>query len=117
MRHSKVVKKLDRNRAGRKALFRQLEINLIKEGKIRTTIAKAKALRPKIERLVTKAKHATPASERFAQAELNNVSAVKLLMKTVAPQFAKRTGGYTRIVKINARRGDGADMAVIEFVK
>jgi len=117
MRHSKVVKKLDRNRAGRKALFRQLEINLIKAGRIKTTVAKAKALRPKIERLITKAKLATPASERFAMAELSNPLAVKLLMKEIAPSFKGRAGGYTRIVKVNSRRGDGADMAVIEFVK
>lgn len=117
MRHSKVVKKLDRNRAGRKALFRQLEINLIKAGKIRTTVAKAKALRPKIERLITKMKRGMPASERFAQAELNNAAVVKILINNVVPQFAKRTGGYTRIVKVSARRGDGADMAIIEFVK
>ncbi|EKD75992.1 MAG: 50S ribosomal protein L17 [uncultured bacterium] len=117
MRHGKVVKKLDRNRGGRKALFRQLEINLITVGKIRTTIAKAKAMRPKIEHLITKAKTGTPAAERFVQAELNNPVAVKKLMKEIAPSFAKRSGGYTRITKVSARRGDGADMGVIEFVK
>lgn len=117
MRHSKVVKKLDRNRAGRRALFRQLEINLIKGGKIRTTVAKAKALRPKIERLITKAKVGTSASQRYVLAELNNPAVVKRLLREIAPQFVKRSGGYTRIVKVGARRGDGAEMAIIEFVK
>lgn len=117
MRHNKIVKKLDRNRAGRKALFRQLEINLITAGKIKTTVAKAKALRPKIERLITKAKSGTPANERYVQAELNNPQAVKILMTKLTPLFQKRAGGYTRIVKAGSRRGDGADLAIIEFVK
>lgn len=117
MRHHKVVKKLDRNRAGRTALYRSLAISLIMHERIRTTVAKAKAFRPKIERLVTKARRALPISQRLMMQELQHEAAATKLVKEIAPRYRQRSGGYTRIIKAMPRRGDGAAMAYIEFVK
>jgi len=85
-------------------------------GRIRTTEAKAKELRPFIERLVTKAKPGTLAARRLVIASLGTVFRAKKLVDVIAPKYATRPGGYTRIVKLPPRRSDGARMAIIEFI-
>ncbi len=90
--------------------------SLIKHGKIRTTTAKAKALRPYVERLVTKARQPTLATRRYLFDRLQQPDAVDKLLKTIGPKYLERRGGYTRIIKLTSRRGDRSDQAVIEFV-
>lgn len=116
MRHLKKGKKLSRKSGPRRALFQGLAISLILRGKIQTTLAKAKALRPKVERLVTSGRKNTLASRRHLLKILNNDKAVKKLLAELGPKYAARKGGYTRIIKIKQRRGDCAKMAIIEFV-
>lgn len=116
MRHHKTGKKLDRKRAGRRALFRSLAVNLIKTGRIRTTEAKAKALRPYIEPLVTKARVPSDSTRRYLLQRLHEPAVVLKLLKTIGPKYKERRGGYTRIVKVGARQGDAAKQAIIEFV-
>ena len=108
---------MSRTRRGRTALLRGLAISLIERGQIKTTEAKAKELRPFVERLVTYAKKNTLASRREAVSALGEPKAtvVKKLFEEVAPKFADRQGGYTRIVKMG-RTDAGRDEAVIEFV-
>lgn len=116
MRHNKTVKKLDRNRAGRKALFRSQAVNLITHKKIVTTKAKAKALKPEIEKLITKAIHNRPSADRLLQQRLSQPKAVIELMKVIAPACKNRPGGYTRIIPIGPRQGDGAAMVQLEII-
>lgn len=96
--------------------MRLLACNLIRDAKIRTTLAKAKELRPYIEKLVTKAKIATIASRRLVDSKIHCADETKRLFDTVAPKYMKRSGGYTRIVKLPNRDLDGSPMALIEFV-
>lgn len=114
MRHQNKNKKFGRERNQRKALMRSLAVSLIKEGQIQTTEAKAKALRPYVEKLVTKAKKNNLASRRIVTSKIGN-SADKLF-KEVAVHYKDRSGGYTRITKLGFRGGDGSPMAKIEFV-
>ena len=94
-----------------------LASNLIVRGKIRTTEAKAKELRPFIEKLVTRAKVDTVANRRLVSARIGNkVAETKKLFEKIAVNYTDRKGGYTRILKLNPRKSDGAQMAVIEFV-
>ncbi len=89
----------------------------MQHGRIMTTEAKAKELRPHIEKLVTKAKNPTLANRRLLLSGFyNNEAVVSTLIDSIAPRFADRNGGYTRIIKLAARKGDAAAMAVIEFV-
>ncbi len=91
--------------------------SLIKNERITTTEAKAKELRPKIEKMVTKAKNPTLATRRLLLKSLyNHETAVKKLVDSIAPRYSERKGGYTRIVKLTPRQGDASKMAVIEFV-
>jgi large subunit ribosomal protein L17 len=93
-------------------------VSLIRDKKITTTEAKAKELRPFVEKLITGAKSATLASRRNVVTKLGGVSvAAKTLVDDIAPMYAKRPGGYTRVVKIAPRGGDASKMAVIEFVQ
>jgi large subunit ribosomal protein L17 len=102
----------------RKALVRNLCIELITHGKIRTVETKAKAIKPVIEKLVTLAKNDTIANRRLAFTKLNDKGAVKVLFENVAPKFKQRPGGYTRLLKISETRvGDGAREAYIAFVE
>lgn len=118
MRHHNANRKFGRERKVRTALLRGLAVSLIRDKKIKTTEAKAKELRPFIEKLVTGAKSATLASRRQALTKLGGVPvAAKTLVDDIAPMYAKRAGGYTRIVKLPARVGDASSMAVIEFVQ
>lgn len=116
MRHNSKKVTLGRESAQRKALFRSLAESLILQGSIRTTTAKAKALRRVVEPLVTKAKTGTLANVRNIKKVLYTREALDTLMKEVAPRYAERQGGYTRIIKLAPRANDAADMARIEFV-
>jgi large subunit ribosomal protein L17 len=116
MRHNSKKITLGRETAPRKALMRNLVESLILHGSIRTTQAKAKALRSVVEPLVTKAKKGDLASLRNIKKVLFTRDALDILLKEVAPRYAERKGGYTRIVKLGARVNDAAEMARIEFV-
>ena len=101
----------------RVALVSSLALNLIIRGKIKTTEPKAKELRPFIEKLVTKAKKGDMASRRFVVSRLmGRRSETKKLFEVIAPKYAERKGGYTRIFKLGQRKSDGVKMAIIEFV-
>ncbi len=111
----KKTRKLSRKRDQRQALLKGLAANLILKGKIKTTTAKAKEVRPLVERLVTKAKRGDFNSARYA-AKILPAKAAGRLIKEVAPRYADRSGGYTRIVKLGPRRGDGVEVAIIELI-
>lgn len=96
--------------------MRSLARNLIRDSRIQTTLAKAKELRPFVEKLVTKAMVGTVASRRLLSERLQGAKEVKALVDTIAPKYKSRKGGYTRIVKMPNRDLDGASMALIEFV-
>ncbi|HEY4506534.1 MAG TPA: 50S ribosomal protein L17 [Candidatus Paceibacterota bacterium] len=116
MLHHKKQRKLGRETDQRRALIRSLSRSLIKHEKITTTEAKAKEVRPFVERLVTLAKKDTPSSRRVLVSRLGGSDQVKKLFSTVASKYQERKGGYTRITKIPRRLSDGSKMAVIEFV-
>jgi large subunit ribosomal protein L17 len=116
MRHRKAGKKLGRTPAHRKALYSNLAGALIEHGRIETTIAKAKAVRPIAEKMVTLGRRGDLAARRQALAYLRSNDVVHLLFAEVAPRFEDRAGGYTRIVKLGPRYGDSAEMAYLEFV-
>lgn len=116
MRHNKKFNHLGRTSAHRKALMRNLSIALIEHKRINTTVAKAKALRQYLEPLVTKAKKNTTPSRRTVFSYLQNKEAVKELFGPIAEKVANRPGGYLRIIKTGFRKGDAAEMAMIEFV-
>lgn len=116
MRHHDKVKSFNRTKNQRSALMRSLAQALLAHGRIVTTTAKAKALRPFIERLITKAKtEQTVASKRLLVSRLGNKGAVQKL-EEIAPRYKDRNGGYTRVVKLPPRESDSADMSVIELV-
>lgn len=115
MKHQIKTRKLSRTKNQRNALLKSLMNSLVKYEKIKTTAAKAKELRPRIEKLVTKAKKPGLAAERLLISRLNESSARKLI-KEIAPKYIERKGGYTRISKLGPRKHDGSLMAIIEFV-
>jgi len=114
MRHGNKNRKFGREKGQRRDLLRSLALALIEKGKIKTTEAKAKELRPYVEKIITKAKKDDLASRRLVSSKLGQYS--KKLFVEVAPLYKDRKGGYTRIVKLGNRAGDNAPMAVIEFV-
>ena len=116
MRHRNSQRKLNRSPSHRRALLVNLASALIEHERIRTTEAKAKALRPVVEKLITKARRGDLHNRRQVLRYLGDLEVVTKLFDEVAPRYAERQGGYTRIVKLGPRRGDGAEMAVIEFV-
>ena len=116
MRHSKKFNHLSRKKGHRRALLANLSNALIEHKRINTTLAKAKALRVYIEPLVTKAKKNTVHAQRTVFSQLQNKEAIKELFGAVAEKVGDRPGGYTRIIKTGFRKGDGAEMAMIEFV-
>ncbi len=117
MRHGNNKRKFGREKNERKALVNSLALNLIVREKIKTTLPKAKELRPFIEKLVTSAKKGDLATKRLIISKLTNRRPeVKKLFEKIAPKYADRKGGYTRIIKMGVRKSDGADMAIIEFV-
>ena len=117
MRHHSTKRKFGREKNVRDALMNSLALNLIVREKIKTTLPKAKELRPFIEKLVTLAKKDNLNSRRLVISRLSNRGAeTKKLFKVIAPKYTDRTGGYTRILKLGARKSDSAPMAIIEFV-
>ena len=101
----------------RLALLRNLATSLIEQGAIETTEAKAKELRPFVEKLITKGREGTLHARRLAGKHVQKRAAADKLFQEIGPKYAKRTGGYTRILKTGHRKGDGADMARIELVE
>ena len=99
-----------------KKILANLATSLIAEGKVETTLAKAKSVRPLAEKMITKARKGDLHSRRIVLRTISNNEVVTKLFDEVAPQYADRPGGYTRIVKLGPRRGDGAEMAIIELV-
>jgi large subunit ribosomal protein L17 len=116
MRHHRVGKKLGRDSAHRKALYANLAGSLIEHGRIKTTEAKAKAVKPFAEQMITLGKRGDLAARRQAIAQLRSQDVVHVLFAEVAPRFAERPGGYTRIVKLGPRAGDAAEMVYLELV-
>lgn len=117
MRHRKKGKILGRERAPRLALMRSLAQGLILYEKIQTTEAKAKALRPMVERLITKSKNSTLHNRRQLLSALPSENAVRKLLEIIGPRYKERPGGYTRIFHLMPRKNDAAKMAQIELVK
>jgi large subunit ribosomal protein L17 len=117
MRHKVVGRKLGRNSGQRRALFRKLVTDLLDYGKIETTLAKAKETRPIAERLITLGKDGGLAARRRALAYIYDENVVNKLFDELAKRYAERPGGYTRIIKLGARIGDGAPMARLELVE
>jgi len=124
MRHRKVGKKLGRVKDQRTALRRVLISQLIEHERIETTLAKAQAVRGQTERLITLAKHGVKQGDahmvharRLAASRLSNPKAVTKLFDDIAPRYAERLGGYTRILKLGPRLGDNAEMVLLEFVE
>ena len=117
MRHHNSKRKFGRGKTTRNALLNSLALNLIVREKIRTTEPKAKELRPFIEKLITRAKRGDLATRRLIISKLSNRSKeVKKLFEVLAPKYLDKKGGYTRGLKLGARKSDGAKMAIIEFV-
>ncbi|HVD43580.1 MAG TPA: 50S ribosomal protein L17 [Gaiellaceae bacterium] len=116
MRHRRAGKKLGRDSAHRKALYSNLAGALIEHGRIKTTVAKAKAVKPFAEQMITLGKRGDLHARRLALAELRSQDVVHQLFADVAPRFANRPGGYTRIVKLGPRLGDAAEMVYLELV-
>jgi large subunit ribosomal protein L17 len=116
MRHQRAGKKLGRDSAHRKALYSNLAGALIQHGRIETTAAKAKAVKPFAEKMITLGKRGDLHARRQALAALRSNDTVHHLFAEVAPRFAERPGGYTRIVRIGPRQGDAAEMVYLELV-
>ena len=116
MRHGDKIKNLSRTKAHRDALLSNLAVALITHKRIVTTVAKAKALRVYVEPLITKGKTNTTHQRRVVFSYLQDKAAITELFSTIAEKVAGRPGGYTRIIKLGARPGDNAEMALIELV-
>jgi large subunit ribosomal protein L17 len=116
MRHRVGHRKLQRTSSHRAALFRNMSAALIKHEQITTTLAKAKELRPYVEKLVTLAKKGGLSNRRLAMARLMDETQLAKLFDTLATRYADRAGGYTRVVKAGIRKSDSAPIAIIEFV-
>lgn len=125
MRHRKAGRKLGRSTGQRRALYRNMITQLFLHGRITTTEAKAKTIRGQAERLITIAKRGNSAEEparrvharRLVAARLNGPQVVSKLFSEIAPRYETRPGGYTRILKLGQRQGDGARMALIELIE
>ena len=116
MRHLKAGKKLGRNTSHRRALLRNLATSVILEERIETTVAKAKAARPQVEKMVGLGKKGDVASRRLAAAYLMTREAVDKLFDTIGPRMGDRNGGYTRIIRTGFARGNGAEKAFLELL-
>src|SRR5688572_3072855 len=116
MRHRVGHRKLQRTSSHRVAMFRNMAAALIKHEQITTTLAKAKELRPHVEKLVTLAKKGGLSNRRLAHARLMDEAQLAKLFDVIAPRYADRAGGYTRVVKAGIRMSDAASIAIIEFV-
>ena len=116
MRHRSGLRKLNRTSAHRLAMLRNMMNSLLEHEAIKTTVPKAKELRRVVEPMITLAKVDTVANRRLAFSRLRNRAIVTKLFEVLGPRFANRNGGYTRVTRIGPRRGDAAEMAVIELV-
>jgi large subunit ribosomal protein L17 len=116
MRHGMVNRKLGRTTSHRLAMFRNQLASLIDKERIITTLPKAKELKPLVERLITLGRNDSVHNRRNAARQINDDTLVAKLFDTLGPRFSDRPGGYTRIVKLGPRRGDAAEMAILEFV-
>lgn len=116
MRHGMSGRKLNRTASHRKAMFENMAASLIKHEQIKTTLPKAKELRTVVERLITLGKKGGLANRRRAFAQLRDEAMVAKLFDTIATRYAKRAGGYTRVLKAGFRHGDAAAVAIIELV-
>ena len=116
MRHHRAGKKLGRDSSHRKALYANLAASLIEHGRIKTTEAKAKAVKPIAEQMITLGRRGDIHARRQALAYLRTQEVVHRLFADVAPRFADRPGGYTRIVKLGPRRSDSTEMVYLELV-
>ena len=116
MRHRVAGKKLGRNSSQRKALLRNLVTSFMEKERIRTTLAKAKATRPLAEKMITLSRTNSLHARRRALRFIYKKDVVKKMFEEIGPRFSERPGGYTRIVKVGARVGDGTEMAVLEMI-
>jgi large subunit ribosomal protein L17 len=116
MRHGMSGRKLNRTSSHRKAMFKNMVQAIVKHEQIKTTLPKAKELRPIIEKFVTMCKSPDLATRRLAISRIGDEAVVAKLMSDISPRFKERQGGYTRIIKAGFRYGDNAPMAIIEFV-
>jgi len=116
MRHARGYRRLNRTHEHRKAMFTNMSASLIEHEQIKTTLPKAKELRPIVEKLVTLAKKGDLHSRRIAASRIQQDEATKKLFEVLGPRYAERKGGYIRIMKAGFRYGDMAPMAIIEFV-
>ena len=116
MRHKYAGYKLKRTTGGRNALLRNLVTSVIEAERVVTTVPKAKAVRPLVEQMITLAKQDTLHSRRQAAMVLRTPDSVKKLFDTLGTRFGQRNGGYTRIVRLGPRKGDGAEQAMLELV-
>lgn len=116
MRHGMANRKLGRKSAHRNAMFRNQLASMIDHERIITTLIKAKELRPQIEKMVTLGKEDSIHGRRLAARIVPDETLIQKLFTNISPRFAERPGGYTRIIKLGPRRGDGAEMAILEFV-
>lgn len=116
MRHGKGRRKLNRTHSHRQAMLANMAASVIEHEQIKTTLPKAKEIRPYVERLITLAKRGDLHARRLARAKLKSDDAVKKLFDTIAARYADRPGGYTRILKAGFRYGDAAPMAIVELV-
>ena len=117
MRHGNANRKLGRTSSHRNAMFRNQLASLIEHERIVTTLPKAKELRPIAEKLITLAKNDSVHARRQAARQVPSDELIKKLFDTIGPRFSTRPGGYTRIMKLGARRGDAAEMAILELVE
>ncbi len=116
MRHARGYRRLNRTHEHRKSLFKNMAASLIEHEQIKTTVPKAKELRPIVEKMVTLARRGDLHARRLLASRLHDDAAVEKLMDVLAPRYADRTGGYVRIMRAGFRYGDMAPMAIIEFV-
>ena len=116
MRHAKQGRKLGMESAHRKAMLGNMVCSLIEHGRIKTTVSKAKEAKPLAEKMITLGKRGDISARRQAVARLRSKDVVHMLFAEVAPKFAERPGGYTRIIRIGPRKGDAAEMVFLELV-
>jgi large subunit ribosomal protein L17 len=116
MRHRNEGRKLSRNTSHRRALLRNLVTALLEHGRLMTTLPKAKEVRPLAERMITLGKRDSLHARRQVQSYLLKDETTRKVFDTIAPKFADRKGGYSRIIKVGNRKGDGADIAIIELL-
>jgi large subunit ribosomal protein L17 len=117
VRHRNKGKRLSRTSTHRRALLRNMATSLFRHGRIETTTAKAKELRPYAERLITLARRGDVHARRIAGRKIQDRDVLGKLFDDIAPRYAERPGGYTRILKLGTRKGDAAEMSLIELVR